>query len=220
MTAPATHHTPPVVHIDVVSDVICPWCFIGKRRLEKAIAALASTQQCVVRWLPFQLNPEMPTSGMPRATYRSAKFGSVEKAQALDARMSAEAAREGLAFDFSRVTITPNTQLAHQMIAYAQSKQVGDAVVEDIFSAYFLHGRDVGSRDELLQIAQRSGLEAESVTAMWDAGAVARDVAETEQQMRALDISGVPFFILERKLGVSGAQAPEALIAAIRQASN
>jgi len=98
--------------------------------------------------------------------------------------------------------------------------QVGDGVVEDIFSAYFLQGRDVGSRDELLQIAQRSGLEAARVTAMWDAGAVARDVAETEQQMRALDISGVPFFILERKLGVSGAQAPEALMAAIRQASN
>ena len=108
--------------------------------------------------------------------------------------MSAEAAREGLTFDFSRVTITPNTQLAHQLIAYAQTKQVGDGVVEDIFSAYFLQGRDVGSRDELLQIAQRSGLEAARVTAMWDAGAVARDVAETEQQMRALDISGVPFF--------------------------
>ena len=153
-------------------------------------------------------------------SYRSAKFGSIEKAQALDARMSAEDAREGLTFDFSRVTITPNTQLAHQLIAYAQTKQVGDGVVEDIFSAYFLQGRDVGSRDELLQIAQRSGLEAARVTAMWDAGAVARDVAETEQQMRALDISSIPFFILERKLGVSGAQAPEALMAAIRQASN
>ena len=197
--------------IDVVSDVICPWCYIGKRRLEKALALLGEKPR--VRWLPFQLNPDMPQEGMPRSEYRIAKFGSAERAKGLDARVAAEGAREGIAFAFDRIQRTPNTAAAHRLIALAQEQGAGAQVVDALFKAYFEEARDIGDAAVLADIAANAGLRD------WPQAADAGGVAALEEEMRGHGISAVPTFIFNRRLGVAGAQAPEALAAAIRQAS-
>jgi predicted DsbA family dithiol-disulfide isomerase len=207
------------LRIEIVSDVICPWCYIGKRRLEKALALVDGSEAPDVTWLPFQLNPGMPAEGMPRAEYRRAKFGSLERGRQLDARVAAEGAGEGIAFAFDRIERTPNTFAAHQLIDLAQEAGVGDAVVDALFRAYFEQARDTGERAVLLEIAAGAGLPHAEVEARWaDAGA-ARRVAQLEEDMKRLGISGVPTFVLDRKFGVSGAQPPEALAAAIREAA-
>ena len=214
MSAAAT-----ALRIEVVSDVVCPWCYIGKRRLEKALALVGGNLAPQVTWLPFQLNPGMPAEGMPRAEYRRAKFGSVERGRQLDARVAAEGRSEGIAFALERIERTPNTFAAHQLIDLAQQTGVGGAVVDALFRAYFEEARDVGDRGVLLAIAESAGLARAQAEARWADAAEARRVAELEDSMKALGISGVPTFILERKFGVSGAQPAEALAAAMREAA-
>ncbi|HEX5092339.1 MAG TPA: DsbA family oxidoreductase [Burkholderiales bacterium] len=207
------------LRIEIVSDVICPWCYIGKRRLEKALALVGDAPAAEIAWLPFQLNPGMPKGGMPRADYRRAKFGSLERGRQLDARVAAEGAGEGIAFAFDRIERTPNTFAAHQMIDLAQERGAGDAVVDALFRAYFEEARDTGDPAVLLGIAEAAGLPAAEVEARWsDAGDAAR-VARLEEDMKRLGIQGVPTFILDRRFGLSGAQPPEALAAAIREAA-
>jgi predicted DsbA family dithiol-disulfide isomerase len=198
--------------IEVVSDVVCPWCYIGKRRLEKALVLLGDEAQVSVRYLPFQLNPEMPQSGMPRAEYRKAKFGSLERGQQLDARVAAEGRGEGIEFAFARMARTPNTLAAHRLIDLAQRQGQGQKVVDELFRAYFEEGKDVGDPKVLEEIAQRSAVSG------WPQEADAEEVAALEEEMRGLGISAVPTFIFDRKLGVSGAHPPEALAQAMREA--
>jgi predicted DsbA family dithiol-disulfide isomerase len=197
--------------IEVVSDVICPWCYIGKRRLEKALALLEDDVKPEIRWLPFQLNPDMPRAGLPRGDYRKRKFGSLERGRALDARVAAEGAGEGIAFAFERIERTPNTFLAHQLIELAQKQGAGNCVVDALFRAYFEEAKDIGEEAVLAAIAERCNVE------HWPAAADENAVASLESGMRDLGISAVPTFIFERKLGVSGAHPPEALAQAIRQ---
>lgn len=197
--------------IEVASDVVCPWCYIGKRRLEKALALLKDEVDADVRWLPFQLNPDMPKDGLPRDEYRKAKFGSLEKSKSLDARVAAEGRGEGIAFAFERMPRTPNTGAAHQLIDLAQKQGRGEAVVDALFRAYFEQALDIGDPRVLQQVADSGGIEG------WPAAAAGREVAELEDSVRGLGISAVPTFILDRKLGVSGAHPPEALAQAIRQ---
>ena len=199
--------------VEVASDVICPWCYIGKRRLEKAISSLAGEVAVEIRWLPFQLNPDMPEGGMPRADYRRAKFGSVERGRELDARVAAEGRKEGIAFAFERMQRTPNTVRAHQLIEVAQKAGTGEAVVDALFRAYFEDARDIGDAAVLDEIAKRCGV------AGWPQAADQSKVAALEGDVRELGIQAVPTFILDRKVGVSGAQAPEALAEAMREAS-
>jgi predicted DsbA family dithiol-disulfide isomerase len=198
--------------IEIASDVICPWCYIGKRRLEKALALLDGEVTPVIRWLPFQLNPDMPAAGVPRAEYRRAKFGSVERGKQLDARVSAEGRGEGIEFAFERMERTPNTSAAHQLIDVAQAEGKGQAVVDALFHAYFEEARDIGNPDVLQTIAVGAGVQG------WPAQANAEAVAEREEGVRSLGISAVPTFIFDHKFGVSGAHPPEALASAIREA--
>src|SRR3954463_7269866 len=135
--------------IDVISDVICPWCFIGKRRLEKPL----NDRHATVRWHPFQLNPDMPREGVERKSYRIRKFGSWERAQQLDAQVAAAGRGEGLAFNFDRQSRTPNTLDAHRVIWLAGERGVQDAVVEALFLAYFTEGLDLSDRATLAEIA-------------------------------------------------------------------
>jgi predicted DsbA family dithiol-disulfide isomerase len=199
--------------VEVASDVICPWCYIGKRRMEKAVSSLAGEVDVDIRWLPFQLNPDMPEGGMPRAEYRRAKFGSIERGRELDARVAAEGRKEGIEFAFERMQRTPNTVRAHQLIDLAQKSGKGEAVVDALFRAYFEEARDIGDAQVLADIAQRSGV------ADWPQAADQTKVAALEGDVRELGIQAVPTFILDRKLGVSGAQPPEALADAMREAS-
>ncbi len=193
--------------VEVVSDVICPWCYIGKRRLEKALAALGGELSAEIRWLPFQLNPGMPREGMPRAAYRKAKFGSVERGRQLDARVIAEGKSEGIDFAFDRIERTPNTVAAHQLIALAQNQ---NQVVDALFHAYFEEAKDIGDPAVLAEIAEQCGVTG------WPEEA--RDVSALERDVRELGISAVPTFVFDRKSGVSGAYPAETLAQAMREA--
>jgi predicted DsbA family dithiol-disulfide isomerase len=196
------------VKIEVASDVVCPWCYIGKRRLEKALELLGNVE-IELRWLPFQLNPGMPKEGMPRSEYRKAKFGSVERSRELDARVIAEGKGEGIDFAFDRIERTPNTSAAHQLIALAPDQ---NKVVDALFRAYFEEAKDIGDPAVLAQIARECGVDG------WPHQA--RDVSGLEEEVRAMGITAVPTFIFERRTGVAGAYPPEQLAAAIRQASS
>jgi len=199
--------------IEIASDVICPWCYIGKRRLEKALALLGGEVEARIEWLPFQLNPQMPVQGLARAEYRRAKFGSVEKGRALDARVAQEGAGEGIEFAFDRMQRTPNTVAAHQLIDLAQAQGKAGPVVDALFRAYFEEASDIGDAAVLKGIAENAG-----VTGWPDARDQAR-VAQQEERVRDLGISGVPTFIFDRKSGLSGAYPPELLAQAIKDAA-
>jgi predicted DsbA family dithiol-disulfide isomerase len=199
--------------IEVVSDVICPWCYIGKRRLGEALAALAGELSAEVRWLPFQLNPQMPREGMPRAEYRARKFGSVERSRGLDERVAREGQSVGIAFAFERIERTPNTVAAHALVGLAQEQGRADAVVDALFRAYFEEGKDIGDAAVLADVAERCQVSGrprqESMT----------EVVALDAKMRELGISAVPTFILARKFAVAGAQPPATLVEAIREAT-
>jgi predicted DsbA family dithiol-disulfide isomerase len=199
------------MRIEVVSDVICPWCYIGRKRLEKALS-LVSDVKAEIHWLPFQLNPDMPREGVARADYRRAKFGSVERGRQLDARVAAEGQGEGIAFAFDRMQRTPNTVAAHRLIALAQKQGVGQAVVDLLFRKYFEEAMDVGDAKVLQDIAVETGVKG------WPEDADEKEVAALEASMRGFGIQAVPTFIFDRKFGVSGAHPPEALASAIKEA--
>ena len=198
--------------IEVASDVVCPWCYIGKRRLEKALASLKGEVDVRIEWLPFQLNPGMPEGGMARADYRRQKFGSIEKGRQLDARVAQEGAGEGIAFAFDRMERTPNTVQAHLLIDRAQKQGKGEAVVDALFRAYFEEAKDIGDQAVLNEIAAGAG-----VTGLPEENNK-EEVREKEERVRGYGISGVPTFIFDRKSGISGAHPPESLAQAIREA--
>jgi predicted DsbA family dithiol-disulfide isomerase len=199
--------------IEVASDVICPWCYIGKRRLEKALESLKGEVEARIEWLPFQLNPDMPPGGVARADYRRAKFGSVEKGRALDARVAQEGAGEGIAFAFDRMQRTPNTIAAHRLVDLAQKQGKGNAVVDALFRAYFEEARDIGDSVVLDGIARDAGVSG------WPGETDAKEVMEKEERVRDLGISGVPTFIFNKESGLSGAYPPEILAQAIKEAA-
>jgi predicted DsbA family dithiol-disulfide isomerase len=196
------------MNLEVASDVICPWCYIGKRRLERALDLLKNELTLDISWLPFQLNPGMPKEGMPRAEYRKAKFGSLERSRQLDARVMAEGRSEGIEFAFDRIERTPNTSEAHRLIALAGDQ---NAVVSALFRAYFEEAKNIGDPQVLAGIAAQCGVEG------WPEKAP--DVSALEEEVREMGVSAVPTFIFDRRSGFSGAYPPETLAAAIKEAS-
>lgn len=197
------------MHIDIFSDPICPWCFIGKRRLERALAA-RPTLRPTIRWRPFQLNPAMPREGMARRTYLATKFGSLAEAERLYANIGHVGLVEDIAFRFDDIALTPNTVDAHRLIRYAEAYERDGALVDALFAAYFLDGRDIGDTATLARIAESVGLEHGPVLAflMSDDGADA--VRGEDMRARQLGIEGVPCFIVDKRFAISGAQEPEA----------
>jgi predicted DsbA family dithiol-disulfide isomerase len=206
-----------VLQVDVISDVICPWCYIGKRRLEKAIAALDRQHEVRVRWLPFQLNPTMPNDGINRRDYRTKKFGSWERSQELDAKLIAVGKEEGIHFAFDRIERTPNTQDAHRLIWLADKEGVQDAVVEALFRAYFTEGRDISKPETVIDVVAEAGLKRHEAEAVLDSDDGLEAIREADEQTRRFRVEGVPFFIVNGKLTLSGAQPPDALLAAFNQ---
>ena len=204
--------------IAIRSDVICPWCWIGKRRLEQALAALPDLSVHIT-WHPFQLNPDLPQDGLPRAEYRAKKFGSAAYAQALDARVSAVAATVGLAFDLAAQTRTPHTLLAHRLIWFAAGQGMQDAVVEALFSAYFTAGMDVGDPLLLSRVAASTGLDQSALERFLASQEGEEEVLASCRAARAEATEGVPLFIIGGHERISGAQPVETFIAVLSQAS-
>ncbi len=202
--------------ISVFSDVVCPWCFIGKRRLERALDEVGLRASTVLEWLPFELNPDMPEDGMPRAEYRTRKFGA-ERAATLDAEMTARGRDEGIAFAFDRIERTPSTRKAHRVIAHATRAGRGDAAKEALMAAYFEQALDIGREDVLIEIATGLGLDSNEVTIALRDPALEDEIVEQEGQAAAIGVSGVPFFIVDRRWAVSGAQPSQQWVAALRE---
>lgn len=200
--------------IDVYSDVVCPWCYVGKRRLERALDHMKAGTQAHITWRPFQLNPTMPQEGMDRSAYLEAKFGSLEAFRRVEEHVLAAGEAEHIPFAFEKIARTPNTFLAHRLIWYAAQQGCQDAVVDSLFRGYFEEGADVGSRSALVQLAERGGLSAEGF--LQGAGGTAEVKAE-ESAGRKLGIRGVPYFVLDGAYGISGAQPAEVFVSAIEK---
>jgi len=201
--------------VDVLSDVICPWCFIGKRRLEKAVAAFDGPAK--VRWLPFQPNPAMPKERISRREYRTKKFGSWERSQELDARVVAVGQSEGIHFAFDRIGRTPNTLDAHRLIGLAERQGVQGAVVEALFRAYFTEGRDIGTLQALLDVVAEAGLDRHGAESVLNSDDGLDAIKESDALARQFRVDGVPFFVVNGTLTLSGARQPDALQASFRQ---
>jgi predicted DsbA family dithiol-disulfide isomerase len=196
------------MHIDIVSDVICPWCFIGKRRLERALA-LRPDLTVTRSWRAFQLNPDIPSNGIPSKLYLSAKFGGSRTAEQIYSKVCAAGRGEGIDFAFERMRRTPNTLSAHRLIRLAATEGDADQVVEALFQAHFLKGLDIGDTETLAAIAARAGLDETDAHDYLAGGAGTNEVRAEEHRARRLDIRALPCFVLDRGYAISGAQEPE-----------
>jgi len=204
--------------LDIVSDVVCPWCYIGKQRLRRALDLLDPAIALTIRWQPYELNPAMPPGGLERSAYYTAKFGSEAGAANLIANVTANAHNDGLEMDYSRIARVPNTIAAHRLIWYAERTNRQDAVVDGLFRAYFVEGRNIEDNDVLADIAVAAGIDPDAVATLL-AGDEGFDIvrAAAKQAHRA-GIQGVPAFIFNDRFLFSGAQSPETIALSIERA--
>jgi predicted DsbA family dithiol-disulfide isomerase len=207
--------------IDVVSDVVCPWCYIGKRRLERALALLAVQYPDVepeVRWHTFQLNPDLAPEGMPRADYVFNKFGAggIAKYE----HIAAVGKEVGIALAFDRIHRQPNTVVAHSLIAMSEPGMAQDAMVEALFKAYFLEGQDLTQASVLLDIAESAGMGRATAEQHLQNSALHSQTIDSDKAAREMGITGVPFFIFNRQVGLSGAHEGETLLQGMVEAMN
>jgi predicted DsbA family dithiol-disulfide isomerase len=204
------------ITIDVVSDVVCPWCFIGQKRLERAMAAVPEID-VDVRWRPYQLDPTIPPEGKDRKAYMLAKFGSETRLREIHARIEPLGAEEGIEFDFDAIKVSPNTLDAHRVMRWAAVAGAQNRLAQRLFKLYFEEGENVGDHAVLVNAARDSGMDAAVVETLLptdaDRDAVATEIATASR----MGITGVPCFLLEGKYAVMGAQDAETLADAIRQ---
>lgn len=197
------------IKVDVVSDVVCPWCYIGKRRLEKAVAELKDDYEFEINYLPFELNPDMPKEGKNQKEYLTQKFGGPERYNQLTNHVKDVAASEGLLFNYEKQTMSPNTRDAHRIIWLAKEFGLQIKMKEAFMNAYFEKGTDLTKRENLIQIATEVGLEKSLVEEMLNSDKGMIEVEYLEQLNYKRGVSGVPFYIINDKYGVSGAQPTE-----------
>lgn len=206
--------TKPTIKVDIVSDVVCPWCYIGKRRIEKAMDALKDKYDFELEYHPFELNTQLPKEGTDQKAYLAAKFGGEERYRELTGNVKSAAAQEGLAFDFDKQKVMPNTREAHRIIMFAKAEGVQPAVKEAFMKAYFEDGVDLSKKENLIAIAVQAGLAKDKVEALLATDTGLAEVETAERELQKLGISGVPFYIINNKYGVSGAQPSESFIQA------
>lgn len=212
MTTPAEPMT-----VDVVSDVVCPWCYLGKRRLELALEE-AEDVAVEVRWRPFQLDPTIPEGGVDREDYFREKFGDLTRVAAIHERLKELGDGVGIRFAFERIARTPNTLDAHRLIRWASIEGAGEDVVEKLFSLFFEDGADLGDIDVLVEAAVSAGLPGDLVRRLLEGDADRDEVREEIATVQRMGVTGVPCFIIDGRYAVMGAQEPEAIVAALRQA--
>jgi predicted DsbA family dithiol-disulfide isomerase len=205
------------IRVDVVSDVVCPWCYIGRARLEKAMTALKDRFEFEVAYHPFELNPGMPQEGVNQKEYLSDKFGGEARYDQLTAQVTQVAATEGITFDYEKQLVSPNTRAAHRMAQLAGEEGVQQPVIEALFKAYFTDGVDLSKKENLVKVGANAGLDAAKIEKLLASDDKTAEVIASEKQMQQLGITGVPFYIINNKYGVSGAQQPQAFIDAFTQ---
>ena len=204
--------------IDIVSDVVCPWCYIGKRRLEKALA-LAPAVPVELRWRPYFLNDWVPREGIDRKTYLETKFGSVERYAGMARRVQQAAAEEGLVYAPDKISRQPNTLDCHRLILWARNAGAASRMKQRLMELYFAEGGDLSDRDVLVKAAVECGLDSELVRNLLSGDADVDRVTREAESAKAAGIDGVPCFIFGNVLAVSGAQSPEYLADAIARAA-
>ena len=198
-----------MITINLFSDPICPWCFIGKRRLEAALEARTEIETDIA-WHSYQLNPMMPREGMPRDNYLTLKFGNKDNARRLYTNIASVGEQAGINFQFDLIQTTPNTLNAHRLIRFAARHGVQGNIVERLFTAYFLDGRNIGETATLISLAASEGLGTEETEAYLKSNEDLDVVKAEDMQARELGIQGVPFFIIDHQYAISGAQEAEA----------
>ncbi len=203
--------------IDVYSDVICPWCYVGKRRLERALNGWNGSVPVKISWKPFQLNPAMPKSGMDRRRYLEAKFGGPEAAQSIYDHVAAAGTAERIPFAFDRIARTPNTFAAHRLIWLAGHQGKQDEMVEMLFRRYFVEGGDIGNVETLAQAAADVGFDRTAIEGCLAGDEGGNEVQAEEAAGRRLGIRAVPYFVINGTSVLSGAQPPEEFLAAFRE---
>ena len=204
------------MQIDVISDTVCPWCYIGKRRLESALR-LRPQMSFEIRWRPFQLNPSMPVEGVDRKTHLEHKFGSLEKLKPAQLALEEAGRAEGINFAFDKIARTPNTLNSHRLIRWAHSLGIQDEIVEGLFHAYFVEGRDIGQTKVLAEIGDVVGMDGELVEELLNSDADIESVTQQDTMARKFGVQGVPSFLLGGKTLIMGAQDAEALASMIDQ---
>ena len=201
------------LEIDVYADVVCPWCYVGEAHLEKALAERPELD-VTLRWHPFQLRPEMPAGGEPWQAFAEEKFGGWERARSAFAHVAEVGARSGLEFNFDRVASAPNTVDAHRLILMAAEHDKEMETAKALFRAYFSEGRDLNNVDDLVTVAKSVGLEEAAVRAFLESDAGEAEVRASQGRARGLGVSSVPFYVINSRYGVSGAQPPELFLQA------
>lgn len=207
------------VTIDVVSDVVCPWCYLGKKRLEQAIEAVAGEVNVAVTFRPYQLNPDMPPQGVDHKKHLAEKLGGETAVERSHQMLTGLGHEDGIDFHFDRIALSPNTLDAHRLMRWAmiEGPQVQNSVALALFKAYFEEGRNIGDRTVLLDIAEKCGMERAVICALFSAGADIDSVKEEIGMAREMGVTGVPCFIIDNKYAVMGAQSSEVLAGALRE---
>lgn len=206
------------ITIDIVSDTVCPWCYIGKRRFEAALTKLPQEVELEVAWRPFQLNPDMPSGGLDRKTYLETKFGGEQGAKRVYDNINEAGKTVDIPFDFPAIPKTPNTIKSHKLVDRSGREGCQDAVVEALFKAYFIDGQDIGDLDVLTDVGASAGMDAEALRAYLASDEDDDRIREEDNMARRMGVTGVPCFILNKKYAVSGAQDPDVFVQAIQMA--
>lgn len=205
------------MQIDIVSDTVCPWCFIGKRRIERAMAMRPNVKFDVF-WRPYRLDPTIPREGVDRRAYLKAKFGDSPRSSTMGDAIRSEGAGEGIEFAFDKIAKTPNTLDSHRLVRWAAGAGVQDDIVERLFQAYFIDGRDVGDPAVLSGIATDAGMDGDLVATLLAGDADLEEVEREAGLASEMGISGVPTFIFDSKFMISGAREAELLVRVIDKA--
>ncbi len=205
-----------MVKLDIISDPICPWCYIGKTNLDKALTEIPD-HPFTIEWHPFQLNPDMPAGGMDRKTYLEGKFGGKEGAVKAYAPVVEHAEKSGAKINFDAMKVTPNTIDAHRLIHWAGIEQRQSYVVDLLFKAYFVDGRDIGDHEVLADIADTAEMDAAMVTKLLASDSDTDDIRARDKHSREMGVSSVPTFIVANKHAVPGAQPAEMWVNTIKE---
>jgi len=197
-----------MIKIDIVSDAVCPWCYIGKKRLDKALNKYKK-YKFDINWHAFQLNPSMPRNGMDRKQYLFSKFGGENRATDIYKQIELAGLCSGIEFNFGQITTMPNSFSAHILIEYSKEEKLQSDIIEELFNAFFIEGKDIGNLEVLLEIARKNNIKNISKNIFSERKDIIHNVQISDNTSRKKGISGVPFFIINNNYAVSGAQESE-----------